>query len=82
MNRVSTKNLFTDNYTFPCVVDNWEGISNWKTQTPIVCKPGTQGRDDHDGVGDCEEPCCSELCGYVFSALWYRGKTRTDKDGR
>ena len=76
MNRGSPKNLFTDNYTFPCVVDNWDGISNWKTQTPIVCKPGTRAQDGPDR--DCEPPCYAS---YVTSKLWYRGKTRTNEDG-
>ena len=87
MNRVSTKNLFTDNYTFPCVLENgnWNG---WKTQAPMDCKPGSHCKDhstnypDLNPDQDCEMGFCNFPPDYVTCNLWYRGKTRTDKDGR
>ena len=57
---------------------NWNG---WKTQAPIDCKPGKHCKD-LERLEDCEMPCCPWCPIYVTCDLWYRGKTRTDKDGR
>ena len=60
-------------------------FGGWKTQAPIDCKPGTSCEELDADAQTCEPPCSplwDNPYPYVTCDLWYRGKTRTDKDGR